>query len=175
MQKVFQDYVKRILGNIGKIDPVKSQAATPRRIERLIRGASSRSLRRRPAPGKWSVGEILAHLAEAELVSGYRMRTILSSSGTRIQAFDQDDWARNGRYNRQDPARSMELFRALREANLRMLRSLSPKEWKRYGVHAERGNESIRKITTLIAGHDLNHLRQIEGILARNSKGGKRK
>ncbi|HEX6372856.1 MAG TPA: DinB family protein, partial [Longimicrobium sp.] len=99
---------------------------------------------RRPAPEKWSIQEVVAHLADDELVGAYRIRLILAAPGTEIQAFDQDRWAETGRYAATDPWRALALFRALREANLALWHGLSPAEWERAGVHAERGVESIR-------------------------------
>ena len=89
---------------------------------------------------------------------------ILSSPGTAIQAFDQDVWARTGRYDRTDVRSSLELFRVLRRANLALLRSLSRAEWEMFGVHAERGVETVRDIAMYFAGHDINHFKQIEAI-----------
>ncbi len=106
----------------------------------------------------------MAHLADDELVGGYRLRMILSSPGTAIQAFDQDIWARTGRYDRTDVYSSLEIFRVLRRANLALLHSLNAEEWELFGVHAERGVESIRDIAMYFAGHDINHFKQIEAI-----------
>ncbi len=167
MRETPQQYVKRILSHIEGRHPLKSQAAAPQRLARLIRGVSQKRLARRPAPGKWSVAEILAHLSETELVGGYRIRKILETNGTPIQAFDQDEWAKTGRYGRRDPRRSLALFATLRKANLALLKSLKPAQWKRYGMHSERGRESIAHIVRLFAGHDINHIRQVERILGR--------
>jgi hypothetical protein len=123
-------------------------------------------LSHRPAPGKWSIREIVAHLADDELVGAYRIRLILSSPGTSIQAFDQDRWAADGRYASADLDSSLRLFRTLREANLALFRMLDEGEWSRFGIHAERGRESLRDIATYYAGHDRNHFAQIEAILA---------
>ena len=108
--------------------------------------------------------EILAHMADAELVIGYRMRLILASNGTTIQAFDQDAWAETFGYSRCDPKVSLETFRALRESNLRLLSSVPKQSWKNYGEHSERGRETVDHIVKMIAGHDLNHLQQVEKI-----------
>ena len=124
---------------------------------------------RRPAPGKWSVGEIVAHLADDELVGAYRIRKILEEPGTAIQSFDQDKWAATGKYAHCDPKQSLELFRTLRQANLALLKSLDKRQWNHHGVHAERGIESIAVITKHFACHDLNHLKQIETILRDSS------
>lgn len=140
---------------------VAVQAHTAKKIARLITRLSRKQLGYRPAPGKWSIGEILAHLAETELVCGYRLRMILGKNGTPIQAFDQDVWAANGNYAKQDPQRSLQLFRALREYNLALLRSLTRAKWSQYGMHAERGRETVARVAQMFAGHDLNHLQQI--------------
>jgi len=143
------------------------QAATAKKLERAIKGLPTSKLRRRPAPTKWSVSEIAAHLADAEVAIGWRMRLILGAPGTPIAAFDQDAWVTNLHYEKRDPRKSVEQFRVAREANLALLKSLKPEQWKHYGMHAERGQETIEHIVRLIAGHDLNHLQQIERILGK--------
>src|SRR6185503_21161598 len=97
------------------------QAEAPEKLASLIEGLSSEELSRRPAPDKWSIQELVAHLAEDELVGGYRLRMILAVPGTEIQAFDQDVWSRTGRYDQTDVHLSLEMFRVLRRANLALL------------------------------------------------------
>ena len=160
-----QEYIERILGNVGEQDCLKVQAATPKRLERLIRGQAGSKLRRQPTPGKWSVAEILAHLADSEIVLGWRIRQILGAPGTPMQAYDQDSWAAAGHYAKRAAGKSLEQFRAVREANLALFKSLTPEQWKHYGLHAERGKETIEHIARLTAGHDINHTRQVERIL----------
>jgi len=167
MKETPQEYTQRILGNLAGQDPLKVQAGTAKKLERLMRGVPASRLRKRPAPEKWSVGEILAHLADAEIVTGWRLRQILGAPGTAIQAFDQDSWVAAGHYEKRDPRKSVEQFRVLREANLSLLKSLSPEQWKHHGMHAERGVETVEHIVRMIAGHDVNHTKQVEGILAR--------
>src|SRR5260370_37338598 len=125
MQESPQEYIKRILGNVGGFDPVKVQAGTAKKLESLIKGVPASKLRKRPAPEKWSVGEILAHLADSEMVRGWRMRQILGAPGTPIQAFDQDAWANSGHYDKRDPHKSLEVFHVLREENIALLKSLT--------------------------------------------------
>jgi hypothetical protein len=171
MQETIEQYTQRILGYVSTQDPMAVQTATPSKIEELIEGVSPDRLSKPPAPGKWSVTQILAHLADSEIVVGYRIRRILAAPGTTISAFDQDKWAEAGNYANRDPMMSLSLLRTLREANVSLLKSLSPEQRKNFGVHAERGQESIERITRLIAGHDINHLRQLEGIVARGMAG----
>lgn len=160
-------YTKRIVGYVQDGEPLVVQAETAKKLERLIKGVSLAKLRRRPAPGKWSVSEIVAHLADAEIVGGYRLRLILGSPGAPIVAYNQDEWVTSGHYHKRDPRKSVALFRALREGNLGLLKSLKPEQWKNCGMHSERGQESIERIVRMSAGHDINHLLQIEKILTR--------
>lgn len=158
------EYKRRILSYQAGTDPLVLQAKAPDVLAGLVEGLSAEQLDRRPAPRKWCVREIVAHLADDELVGAYRIRLILSAPGTEIQAFDQDVWARTGRYSTSDIIESLALYRTLRFANLTLLRSLTPQEWDMSGVHAERGVESLRDIAMYFAGHDINHFRQIELI-----------
>jgi hypothetical protein len=102
MQETPQEYTERMLKQSGGKDPLKVQAATAAKLGRLIHRASPGKLRKRPAPGKWSAGEILAHLADCEIVTGWRMRQILGAPGTALQAFDQDTWAAAGHYEKRN-------------------------------------------------------------------------
>lgn len=166
MTETVQQYSQRILANAQGQDPIKVQSATPKKLARLIAGVPAGELRKRPAPEKWSVAEILAHLADVEIVIGWRMRSILGAPGTPVQAYDQNAWVIAGHYEKRDPRKSIELQRTVREANLALLKSLSPEQWKHFGQHAERGQESIEHIVRMVAGHDINHIRQIESILS---------
>jgi hypothetical protein len=162
--RTVREYKARILSYQAGADPLVLQAKAPDILASLIDGLSTDELSRRPAPGKWCIREIVAHLADDELVGAYRIRLILSAPGTAIQAFDQDVWARTGRYSTSDVRESLALYCALRSANLKFLQSLTDEEWDMFGVHAERGVESLRDIAMYFAGHDINHFRQIESI-----------
>jgi hypothetical protein len=166
MKETPQQYTQRVLGYVEGKKPLAVQAATANKLARLINGVPLSRLRKRPAPDKWSVSEILAHLADTEIVGGFRMRLILGSPGTPVVGFDQDAWVSSGHYDKRNPRQSVEQFRTLREANLALLKSLTPEQWQHHGVHSERGVETIDRIAHMFAGHDLNHLQQIERILA---------
>ena len=140
MQETPQQYTQRMTGMLKGQKPLAIQASTPKKLARAIARASAAKLRKSPAPGKWSVAEILAHLADAEIVTAWRMRQILGAPGTPIQAYDQDVWAAAGHYAKRDARKSLEEFRAVRESNLALLKSLQPEQWKQPGMHAERGS-----------------------------------
>jgi uncharacterized damage-inducible protein DinB len=167
MQETPQQYTQRILNYSSGKNALRVQQTTPGKLAALTRRLSPRQLKQRPAPGKWSIAEILAHLADAELVIGFRMRRILASNGTAIMAFDQDAWAETFNYGRSDPKTSLETFRALRENNLRLLKSVPKPLWENYGMHQERGKETVDHIVQMMAGHDLNHVAQVETMVKR--------
>src|SRR6266852_8922924 len=166
MSETAQQYIQRIIAHVEGTQPLAVQAATAKTLERLIKGVPTSTLRKRPAADKWSASEIVAHLGDAEIVIGFRMRMILGAPGTPIAAYDQDSWVTSGHHEKRDPQKSVEQFRVVREANLALLESLTPEQWKQYGMHSERGQETIEQIVRMTAGHDINHLRQIERILA---------
>ena len=166
MSETPEQYIQRMLGHVAGQNPLKIQAATPRKLQRLISRATASKLRKRPAPGKWSIAEIVAHLADAEIVGAWRMRLILGAPGSPVTAFDQDSWVTALHYDKRDPRKALEQFRVVRETNLALLKSLTPEQWKHHGLHSERGEETIEHIVRMFAGHDLNHIAQIERILA---------
>jgi hypothetical protein len=170
MNETAQHYIQRMTAHVKGAQPLAVQAATGKKLARLIKGVAASTLRKRPAADKWSASEILAHLGDAEIVIGFRMRLILGAPGTPLAAYDQDLWVTSGHYEKRDPRKSLEQFSVLRDANLALLKSLMPAQWQQYGMHAERGQETIEHIVRMTAGHDINHLQQIERILA-----GKRK
>jgi len=165
VQETPQQYTQRILSFADGKDPLRLQQAAPKKLAALIKGKQKKQLSRRPAPGKWSVAEIMAHLADAEIAISWRLRQVLSSNGVPIEAYDQDSWAKTFDYARRDPRQSLESFRILRENNIALLKTVPRKLWDNYGVHSERGNESVAHIARMVAGHDMNHLDQVERIL----------
>jgi uncharacterized damage-inducible protein DinB len=149
-------------------DPLAMQHDAPGTIAELIAGIPEAALRQRPLPNKWSVVEIIAHMAEDELTSSWRYRQMIENSGCALAGFNQDEWARLGDYASWKPAEALQMFRLLREANLRMLRRLTADEWERFGTHEERGRITVRELARHMAGHDMNHMDQIRAILARS-------
>jgi DinB superfamily len=166
MAETAQEYIQRILGHVEGRDAIQIQRATPAKLKKVTNGLSAKELKWRPQPGKWSIAEIVAHLADVEIVASWRMRSVLGANGTAIQPFDQDSWASVFQYGKRDVKQSLEVFRVLRENNLAMLKSLPPESWEQYGMHAERGKETIAHLARMFAGHDANHVLQVENIAA---------
>lgn len=164
MNETPQQYIQRILGHIEGKDPLKVQRETPKKLAGLVRKLSRKQLTRRPEPDKWSIAEILAHLVDAEIVGSWRMRQVLGNNGATLQAFDQNMWAKTFDYAHRDPKESLAVFQMLRANNLAMLKALPKELWENYGMHQERGKESVAHIVRMYAGHDLNHLAQVEKI-----------
>jgi hypothetical protein len=157
-------YTAAVLDLLGVRDPLEVLRQTPTELPRAIEGLSTERLSTAEAPGKWSMRQVLQHLADSELVWGYRLRMVLAHDRPQITGYDQDLWADRLRYSEADPGRALEDFAALRQANLRLLTRASADDLNRVGVHAERGEESVAHMIRLYAGHDLLHLRQLERI-----------
>ncbi|HWJ56323.1 MAG TPA: DinB family protein, partial [Vicinamibacterales bacterium] len=154
MRETFAEYQARLLALAEGADPIAVLAATPGEIACAIAGRAAADLRWSPEPSRWSIAQILSHLADSEIVLAYRLRMILSTPGTPIQAFDQDRWSRAQQSEASDAFASLSLFAALRLATVELLRRVTPEERERFGVHAERGDESIGLLMRLHAGHD---------------------
>lgn len=107
---------------------------------------------------------MLAHLADSEIAGSWRFRLILAQERPVLTGYDEDRWADRLRSADADPGDSLELFAALRRANLRLLERVSPADLKRVGLHSERGEESLEHLRRMYAGDELLHLRQIERI-----------
>src|SRR5262249_17480832 len=137
MAETAQEYTQRMLSYAEGKDPLAMQKAAPGKLARLLRGKSGRQLSRRPAPGKWSVAEILAHPSDAEVVLSWRMRYILGANGAAIQAFDQNVWADTFDYAHRDAGQSLASYTALRAANIVLLKKIPRPLWDNYGVHSE--------------------------------------
>ena len=166
MSESFAQYRARVLGYLGSRDPVGVLRVTPGQLGRLLTGASRTVLAARPSVGKWSVVEIVAHLADAELAFSWRIRNAIASPGAALSWWDEAVWAERLGYQAIPWRSSVGSFKALRFANLALLRSLPPASWDAcYGTHATRGRQSVRDFVTLEAAHDLNHLRQIRAII----------
>ena len=165
MQETTGQYVERITGYVRGKNHLTVLQATPKKLAALARGKRNSTLARRPRPDKWSVAEIVAHLAESEIVFAYRLRMVLSKDGAPIQSLDEKKWQQNAHALVKDPQLAMEMFSVVREANIVLLRSLSRAQWEMHGTHSERGREAIARIVELYAGHDANHLMQVRSIL----------
>ena len=157
-------YVSAILDLLGSQDPMTVLRETPAALRRAIDGLPPAKLRQPEKAGKWSIAQVLQHLADSDLVWGWRVRLILAQDRPTITGYDQDLWAERLGYDQADPAESLATFDVLRRANLRLIDRMSPHDLKRVGVHAERGEESIEHLRRLYAGHDLLHVKQIERI-----------
>jgi hypothetical protein len=172
MSETAQQYIERILGSLGNRDPLDVLRTTGDSIAALTGLRSRDDLQWTPSPTRWSAAAIVAHLADVEIVTSYRIRMILASPGVAIQAFDQNAWASAFDYQNQDPATAIALFRPLREAWLALVHQGGEACLDRYGVHAERGKETIRHLLRLYAGHDMNHLEQIARLLKERDQRG---
>ena|SRR5215210_680326 len=159
-------YTRAVLEVLGGRDSVDVLSEFMPWIDGRISRVDPKTLRVPEAPGKWSVIEVLQHLADSDLVFGFRLRMILTEDRPPIQAYDQDAWVRILAYRDVQLELAMDQLRSLRAANIHVLRQLSPGQLERVGLHSERGPETAGFLLRLMAGHDLVHRRQIDRILA---------
>lgn len=157
-------YGVAVLALVGDRNPISVLRETPDRLAALTKSLSSQAVATPEAPQKWSIGAVVQHLADAEVVWAYRLRMMLSQDRPTISGYDQDRLAARLHYQESDMREAHREFEAFRRANLRVLAGLSADDWERVGVHATRGEQTLRVMTQWWAGHDLLHLHQIERI-----------
>lgn len=159
-------YVTSRLALVDGQDTVALLEAAPERVASVLEGVTEDEARQPEAPGAWSILQVLRHLADSEIVYGYRLRLIAGSDRPEIVGYDQETWADVLEYHRGTVADALEDYASARRGTIRFLRSLSDEAWDRVGVHNERGEESIRRIVALLAAHDIGHEQQIERVRA---------
>ncbi len=157
-------YVSALIDLVGDREPMAILQDTPSALRQAIAPVSPDRITQPERPGKWSIAQILQHLADSEVVLSWRYRLILAQDRPQLTGYDQDLWAQRLHYEEADPIVALQLFSELRRANLRLLMRATPADLKRVGLHSERGEESIEHLRRLNAGHDLLHLRQIERV-----------
>jgi uncharacterized damage-inducible protein DinB len=157
-------YIAAILDVLGDSDPLGVLGATPASFAQVIQGLSPAELRAPEKPGKWSLQQLVAHMADSEVVWSWRLRMVLAHDRPPLTGYDQDLWAERLGYEDADADLSLRVFTTLRERNLDLLRGAGPEELHRVGMHQERGEESVQHMMRLYAGHDIVHTRQLERI-----------
>ena len=150
--------------DLGGRDAIEALDDTPARIAGAVSGWTSAQFERTYAPGKWTIRQILCHLAQAELALGTRVRFALTEADYVAQPFAQDEWLRlDGSL---DGPTALAVYTTLRVMNLAMFRALSPDQFDREFSHPEYGALAVRWVANQMAGHDIHHLKQIGSIAA---------
>jgi len=153
---------------LGQQNPLEVIAATAQKLESLLDVIGVERAEQPPAPGKWCAREILCHLADCETVFAFRLRQSLAEDHHVIQPFDQEKWA--AQYRAFDLAGARAVFSAVRNWNVALIRSLVPGALSKPLTHPERGDMTFQVLIETMAGHDLNHLRQMEAIAGRTAQ-----
>lgn len=167
MTEEFQKYARDLLELLGEDEPIEVLGRAVVEVRELTEQVSADKLAKSTGPGEWSAQQVLGHLADTEMVYGVRIRMIVTQERPTIVGYDQDAWGSRFKDLDESGQQTFLRWRILREANLRLLGSLTPDEWSRVGNHSERGEESIRSMVALLAGHDRAHLDQIKRALSR--------
>jgi hypothetical protein len=158
-------YRRPSLDALGEDDPAAAQEPEPEMWRRLVDQAGAH-LRTRPDDGEWSAVECLGHMVDSELITSTRYRWVLSEGEPTLLGFDQTAWAANLHHQGDDPAALLDLFGALRRANVALWRRTPVADRGRFGLHAERGPESFELLFRMQAGHGRIHRAQAERALA---------
>lgn len=144
----------------ARAERLLAYAQGPARLRECLAACPAEALDYRPAPGKWTVREIVFHVAEVELQGYVRARTIMAEPGRAILAYDQDAWAAS--LDLAHPLEeALELFRLLREILARQLRGLPEAAWSRTVLHPQRGEVSLERWLEIYENHLRDHLAQI--------------
>ncbi len=159
-------YVAALLELLGDKDPVSVLRETSVAVYRFVQTVPPDVVTTPEAPGKWSIREVVQHLADSDLVGGFRLRMILAQDRPPLVGYDQDLWESRLRYREVDFEEALNLFLTLRRSNLRLWEGLTPTDLARVGLHSERGEETLAHMRRLYAAHDLMHLRQLDRIRA---------
>jgi hypothetical protein len=159
-------YTKALLDLLGDRQPLDVLPHGPARVRELAASVDDAALRHPEAEGKWSMLQVMQHLADTELAVGWRYRVAVAQNEPTITGFDQDAWVTHLWHGDEPAEDALAQFEAVRAANVRLLRRLTPEQWQRAGIHEERGRETVLHIARLSAAHDLAHLRQLERIRA---------
>jgi hypothetical protein len=147
---------------LGGRDPRAVIAETPAKLSAQVERLGSGGLKRSHAPGKWSAAEVLCHLADCEIAFGFRIRQTLAQDNHVCQPFDQDAWSKP--YAQLDPHAALEQFAAARRWNVALLETVPPAGMAKTLTHPERGEMTLQTVVETMAGHDLNHVAQLEKI-----------
>jgi len=147
-------------------DPLTLMTATPKRLQALVKGLTPAQLKKRVNPDKWSIHEILQHLADCELMFASRCRLIAFEDHPHLAPFDQDRWAIGKAREKESAADALDRFNTLRRTQILLYKSSPEDAFARTGNHPERGEVSLQITFETCGGHDVNHLRQIEGLRA---------
>ena len=141
---------------------------TAAHLRLLFSAYTTEEIDRTPGHGKWSLRELMAHLADCELVWSWRLRQTLATDNPALQAFDQDRWG--DRFAAYDFASAHTTYEALRAWNVRLLATLKPEDLTRTATHPERGDLTLQTILETIAGHDRHHIKLLEGLAKKETR-----
>lgn len=155
----------RYLKALGDRDPVQAMRKAPKRVRKLVKDLSHKQLDWKPSPEKWSIKEVLAHLADGEVILGARVRFVAAMDNPPLPGYDQDLFVSRLGIEKVDARELFEAFESMRALNVGLLERLPKEAFARSGLHAERGPESIQKMVGMYAGHDVLHEQQIERTL----------
>ena len=146
-------YIKRV----SELDPVMVCAAQIEETAALLHGLSDAEAMHRYARGKWSVKEVVGHLADVERIMAYRALRIARGDTTPLPGFDENAYVPVAKFDLRSLADLLGELRTLRAATLAMLRTFDADAWRRRGT-ASGKPVSVRAVAFMIPGHERHHI-----------------
>jgi hypothetical protein len=165
--ETFDEYRQRLLSYLGDQNPTLVLQTTSDQLDIFLNDITADTLNLQPQPGKWSIIEIVGHLADAELAFGWRVRNMLATPGVSLPWWNEELWSEKLFYQKRSLCNALSMFRAMRLCNLELLQLFTHQQWKEsYGIHDVRGRQNVEEFVVMEAAHDLNHLLQIKRIIS---------
>ncbi len=155
-------YTEKLLDQLGDHEPMQVLQSTSSKLEHYLYFGRQEDLEKSYEPGKWNAAQIMAHLADMEMLYGVRFRHAVAEDEGELHGIKQDTWAKN--YHRLEPSFAVEAFKALRAWNLSLVSTFDLQDWLRDVPLAKREDQDVELMFRLWAAHDLNHLAQLEAI-----------
>jgi uncharacterized damage-inducible protein DinB len=153
---------------LGDRDAKSVVADTPKQLTALVERLGPDGLKRSLGPGKWTMSEVLCHLADCEIAFAFRLRQALAEANHLVQPFNQDIWAQP--YKSLDGQAALKTFSALREWNVALLETVPADAFSKRVTHPERGEMTFQTLVDTMAGHDLNHLQQLDALASSHDR-----
>lgn len=154
----------RYVEALGGKEPIESMRKAPKRVKKLVRDLSEKQLAKRPAEGKWSIKEVVGHLADGEIILGARLRFVAAMDRPPLPGYDENLFVQRLGIERTKTKNLLAAFAAVRAVNVDLLARLEEDALDRVGMHSERGEQSIRTMIAMYAGHDMIHENQIQRV-----------
>lgn len=152
----YAEFYKNYIAGVPDGDVLTFLAKQPGDYRQLLKGMSEEAAQTEPAPGKWSVKQVLGHICDTERVLSYRALRFSRGDETELPGFEQDDYVREANSNARNLGELLDDFESVRTATVSLFRSLPPGAEMRRGK-ANKNPMTVRALAYIVAGHANHH------------------